>query len=235
MKNLLFLLSITALTVAYSQVLKFENQYFEKAILRKYPKLDFNKNGKIDKKEAESLRELGLMSQNLTNVNDIRFFKNLEYLSLTNNKIEKIKIENFPNLTKFYCARNNLKTFQISNIPKLQELACGRNQITEVMIKNCPNIESLDLMDNQISNLDLRKFLKLKYLVADNNRLKELDLSNNPELIQITINNNDITRLDLRRNINLNMKILYIDDKVQIIGNKNKMNSYRRPPTVIAK
>ncbi|WP_312821989.1 leucine-rich repeat domain-containing protein [Epilithonimonas sp.] len=234
MKKIYFLIFIVFTTLACSQDLKFENPDFEKAVLKKYPEIDSNHNGKIDKNEAEKVKELDLMGQNITNANDITLFKNLEYIVLTNNKIEKLKIENLSNLTKFYCARNNLKTLQISNLPKLEELGCGRNQINKVIIKNCPKIESLNLMDNQISDIDLKNFTKLKYLVVDNNKLTSIDLTKNPELIQITINKNHINKVDIRKNINLKMNILYIDENVQIIGNKNQMDSYKKAPTIIS-
>lgn len=233
MKKLLFILFLISFSITFSQELKFNNSNLERIILNKYPEIDQNKNGKIDKPEAESLKELNLMKENLENISDIVFFKNLEYLSLTTNKLENLKINNFKYLKKLYCARNNLKILEISNLSNLVEFACGLNKLTVVKIKNCPNIESLNMMDNFITEIDLKQFKNLKYLTVDGNKLKELDLSKNVNLEQITINKNELKEIDITKNQKLIMHILYIDKDVKIIGTENQMKNYRPGPIVI--
>ena len=218
-------LLVTAICSAQS--LKFENSEFEKIILAKYPEIDANKNNRIEQNEAESLGKLSLMETNLTNANDVKYFKNLTYLSLTINNIEEFIIKDFFKLEKLYIARNKLKKLEISNLPLLNEFACGLNQLTAVKIKNCPNIVSLNMMNNQIKKIDLIQFKKLKYLTIDNNKLESLDLSNNLDLIQITIDDNNIKTLDITKNQNLKMNILYIDNDVKIIGTSEQLSGYK--------
>ena len=210
-----------------AQSIKFENPIFEKLILEKYPEIDLNNNNHIEKNEAESLGKLSLMKTNLTNANDIKYFKNLTYLSLTINNIEEFKIKDFFKLEKLYIARNKLKRLELSNLPLLNEFACGLNQLTDVKIKNCPNIISLNMMDNQIKEIDLSQFKNLKYLSVDNNKLENLDFSNNLDLIQITIDDNKIKTIDITKNQNLKMNILYIDDNVKIIGTPEQLSKYK--------
>ncbi|MFC4688602.1 hypothetical protein ACFO4P_16795 [Epilithonimonas pallida] len=231
MKKTLTLILISFTTLACSQDLKFENPSFEKSVLEKYPDIDINKDGKISKNEAENLKELDLMERHLTNANDVKFFKNLEYLSLTKNKIEKLKLENFPYLTKFYCAKNNIKSLEVSNLPNLQELAFGVNQLDKVKINDCPNIESLNFMDNNMKEINLSHFKKLKYLSADHNKLKNLNLAENPELIQFIVNGNNIMEINITKNPKLNMNILYIDDNVKLIGTEEQMKNFSPAPS----
>ena len=227
MKNLLALLTLSMGSMAFAQQLKFENPLVEQAILQKYPETDSDKNGKIDKKEAEAVKELNLMSLQITNANDIKHFKNLQSLVLTGNSIEKFKLRGFKHLEKLYIAANKLNEFEVTDMPALKDISCGRNKLQQVVFKNCPNIESLNMMDNQIENLDVATFKKLKYFNADGNKLTQLDVSSNPELIQINISNNQIKTIDITKNQKLVMHIQYIDADVKIIGTEEQMEKYK--------
>ncbi|MEC5158279.1 leucine-rich repeat domain-containing protein [Chryseobacterium sp. MP_3.2] len=224
-KFILSLFSIIAINCS-SQNTTLKNENLQNVILKKYPEIDINKNGRIEKNEAENVKNLNLMEMNLTNINGIAIFKNLEYLYLTINKIEKLKLNDFPNLEKLYVARNKLKSLEISNMPKLKEFACGINELEKIRIKNCPNIESLNFMDNKISEIDLKDFPKLKYLSADHNKLTKIDFTKNPELIQFLIHGNQIKEIDISQNPNLKLNILYIDKTVKINGSDKQINNY---------
>ena len=224
MKKIIFsLFSVIAIN-CHGQNL--QNQNLEDVILKKYPEIDVNKNGKIEKNEAEIVKNLNLMELHLTNIDGIQIFRNLEYLSLTINDIEKFRLKDFPNLEKLYVARNKLKVLEISNMPKLKEFACGLNELEKIKIINCPNIESLNFMDNKIADIDLKDFAKLKYLSADHNKLTKIDFSKNPELIQFLIHGNQIKEIDISKNPNLKLNILYIDKNVKINGTDKQIKNY---------
>jgi Leucine-rich repeat (LRR) protein len=232
MKNIFVVLAFSATNLCCAQSIKFENPAFEKAVLTKYPEIDINKNGSIEKNEAENVKELSLMELNLASANDVKYFISLERLSLTINNIEKFKLSDLKFLKELYIARNKLKKFKISNLPALETLACGVNQLEKVTIEDCPNIESLNIMDCKLTALDITKLKKLKYLTVDGNKLKELDISQNPELIQININDNDIKVIDITKNQKLKMKILYIDEDTQIIGTEEQIKNYSPMPEI---
>jgi len=233
MKNILAILTLTFSSLVCAQQIKFENRAFEKSVLTANPEMDKDHNGKISQEEAQSITELDLMELDLTNANDVKYFKNLKYLSLTINNIKTFEISDLEYLEKLYIARNNLKEFKISNLPALKTLACGVNPLEKVKIKDCPNIESLNIMDSQLKELNVTEFKKLKYLTVDGNKLKNLDLSSNLELIQISINNNRIDTIDITKNQKLEMHILYIDEKVKIIGTDEQMKKYNPGPRLI--
>jgi len=226
MKNLILIYILFTTCNLYSQDIKFKNSQLEKIILKKYPHIDFNKNGKVEINEASKVDSLDLMEENLVDVEDLIFFKNLKSLSLTINDIESLKLKDFPYLEKLYCARNKLTEFEISNMPKLKELAFGINLLEKVTIKNCPNIESLNFMDNKISIIDLNEFSKLKYLSADDNKLTKIDFSKNPSLIQFSIDGNQIEEIDISNNPNLDLRILYMDKNVKIKGTNQQIKNY---------
>jgi Leucine-rich repeat (LRR) protein len=233
MKKIFILITLLITNLNYSQAIKFENPDFEKTVLTKYPEIDINKNGSIEYNEAQTISKLDLMKLNIKNADDIKHFKNLTYVSLTINEIVDFKLEGLQLLKELYIARNKLNNIQISNLPSLERFACGLNELTKVKISNCPNIVSLNMMDNTIQELNLKQFKKLKYLTVDNNKLKKLDLSNNPDLIQIAINKNEIETIDITKNQNLKMNILYLDEKVKIIGTENQLREYEVAPTIL--
>ncbi|MBB2145390.1 hypothetical protein GM921_07840 [Pedobacter sp. LMG 31464] len=216
-----------------SQVLTFKNQALRNSILKKYPEIDLNKDGKIQKNEADKVKKLSLMEENLQNVEDLKFFKNLERLVLTTNKIERLNFNGFNYLEELYIANNKLSELNIANMPSLKSLACGQNNLTKVSVKNCPSLESINMMNNQIQNLDLFPFTKLKYLAIQNNKLSRLDISKNLELQQIIINGNSIKQVDITKNLKLKMNNLYIDNNVKIQGTDEQMKNYKTAPKVI--
>jgi len=214
--------------------LKFHDPKFEKAVLSIHPEVDANKDGRIDKAEAESVRQLHLLGQGLTTATDIRHFPNLETLAFSINEIREFKISGFKHLKGLYGARNQLATVEITDMPVLNDIAFGLNQLKGITINNCPDLESLNLMDNQIMELDLKSFPKLEVLTVDNNKLTAIDVSQNPELVQIVINGNNIAEVDVRNNPKLKMNILYKDEATKIIGTPEQMKTYSRAPVVIA-
>src|SRR5688500_18790469 len=120
MKLVFSTLLILSLQLLTAQEIKFENPDFKNAILRKYPEIDLNNDKKIDREEADKVETLSLMEMNLINANDVKYFYNLKYLSLTINKIKEFKLENFPKLEVLYIARNELKNLKITNLPSLK-------------------------------------------------------------------------------------------------------------------
>lgn len=86
------ILFVTALSkLLLAQEIKFENPYFEKVILERYAEIDLNNNRKVDVNEVKNVKKLNLMKLYLNNINDIRYFKNLRFLTLTDNDIERFQ------------------------------------------------------------------------------------------------------------------------------------------------
>ncbi|GAB3014816.1 hypothetical protein GCM10027051_18010 [Niabella terrae] len=233
MKLFLNLLFIVCFQVGFSQELKFEYPNLEKAILKKYPEIDLNSNGKIEKREANKVEKLNLTESQLIAISDIKYFKNLRFLSVLDNFIEEIVLDDLPKLQVLYCTKNKLTKLKISNMPKLEEMACAGNQLSTIEMVNCPNLKMLVLRDNRINSLDLHNFKKLKHLAVDDNQLSSLDISGNPALTQFFINGNKIDQIDITRNQKLMMEILYMDDHVKIIGTPEQMKKYKKAPVVI--
>ena len=78
-----------------SQNIEFKSEYFKNILLKKYPEIDINKDSNINIEEANKLKSVDLMEQNINDVQDLQHFKNLEYLSLTINNIKYLNLNDF--------------------------------------------------------------------------------------------------------------------------------------------
>lgn len=224
------LLILVSMQTANSQTIIFVDPAFEQAVLTHDSIIDANHDGLIQLSEASGVRELNLMEKKITSIQDVYHFPNIVRFVVTNNLIEDVTLTGLSLLEEFYCARNKLTELNVSNLPSLLELGIGVNELTEITLHNLPNLESFNCMNNQLEALDVTDFKKLKYLSADNNKLKSLDISKNLELIQIVIGNNQLEEIDISKNVNLNINIMYTDDNVKIIRNKNQTSEKAVPP-----
>lgn len=223
MRSLLHsLLFIVCTSCFFAQNISFVDANFEKAILDNDSIIDANFDGKIQKSEAEGVKSLHLMEKNITSIADIKHFPNIEKFVVTNNRITEIKLDGFNKLLEFHCAKNAITSLSVKNLPVLTKIGFAINQLERIELENVPNLISLYGFGNKLSEVDLTKFAHLKYIDLNHNQLTKIDISKNTELVQISIRSNPLTEIDIRQNVNLNVSIMYIDDNVKIIGNKDQ-------------
>ncbi|WP_144282986.1 leucine-rich repeat domain-containing protein [Chryseobacterium echinoideorum] len=84
--------------------------------------------------------------------------KNLEYLNVSNNNIEKILVKNsqkLPNLKIIHLNNNKLTTFNtLTKFPNLQELYLSNNKLNTVTnLKNILSLKTIDLHTNKIKSI----------------------------------------------------------------------------------
>ena len=107
MKKAILILFLTNTFIFYSQTIEFNNEKLFKVILKKYPDIDINKDLQIQKSEADKLKKIDFMEQNIDDISDLKYFENLEYLSLTINNIKDLKLNDFLYLKEIYPFNNN--------------------------------------------------------------------------------------------------------------------------------
>ena len=138
-------------------------------------KIDTNNDGEIQVSEATLITLLNVSSSNISSLEGVTAFNNLQTLR---------------------CSNNNLQNFEIASLPALQNFDCSYNQFTAINVT--PQLRSLNFTNNQISTLDLLgDFSQLIVLSCSNNLLSELSLSNVPNLRALSCNNNQLTMLDV--------------------------------------
>ena len=67
---------------------------------------------------------------------EIGFFRNLETLNCSNNKITSLDVSNNPKLTSLSCRNNQLSSLDVSSNPALTDLYCDYNQLTSLDVTN---------------------------------------------------------------------------------------------------
>lgn len=114
-------------------------------------------------------------NNNLSDLNGIEKFENLEKLYCYKNNIESLtSLNKSKDLDDLNVSENNLYNLNgIEFCLKLKTLYCSNNNIKNIdAIKNLINIERLDISNNKLNNIDVIKNLKnLKVLYCYNNNL----------------------------------------------------------------
>lgn len=209
---------------SFAQHIEFKDPLFKKCLLDTKLGIDSNNNNEIELSEAKLVKSLEINDKGLTNISEILFFKNLEFLNCNDNKIDSLIIKDLPKLKEIYCRTNSMTFLKLESLNSLEELISGINQLSSIEINECPNLEVLYLQENKLTSIDLSKFPLLRHLILPNNELTSIDISSNPELVQITVDYNHIKVLDIRKN--LKIKYIYVDDNVdRIMTEQQKKNS----------
>jgi Leucine-rich repeat (LRR) protein len=217
-KILLIILIVSTAKLAVAQDLVFKDTNFLKAVLTYKPKIDRNRDGIIQRKEADAVKELNLMEKNIHSAEDAYLFPNLESLVLTNNQITRVRLVGLKSLKEFYCAVNQVQFAEIRDVPKLTDLHFNFNKFLDTLIlEQLPELGHFSADDNKIKSFEATAFPKLQHLSLRDNQLKSLDVTKNPELIQVSVSGNPLKELDISFNKKMITHILYVDPSVKLI------------------
>ena len=130
--------------------------------------IDTNNDNKIDSSEAKAVISLVLSSINLTNLEELDIFTNLQNLDISNNQLTSLDVSNLSNLVSLICNNNQLTS-----------IIFGTN--TSNKTTGLPNLTTLDCSNNQLTSLDLR----------DLDALTNMNSSGNGNLTMICVSNAD--------------------------------------------
>lgn len=146
--------------------------------------IDTNNDTKIQVSEAEAARGLDVGVFNISSLEGIAYFKNIELL---------------------YCDYNKLTSLDITQNTKLKYLECTVNQLTSLDISKNTNLEELYFPSNGLTNIDVSQHPNLKILECAYNQLTSLDVSQNPKLTSLLTFKNKLTSLNLKNGNNVNL------------------------------
>ena len=104
----------------YAQVINFPDPNFKKALVStKCADLDgdnigdadadLNGDGEIDVSEALTINGLRLATNQISSLNGIENFSNLEFLGCVSNKLDSLNVNDLHNLTYLDCSNNQIK------------------------------------------------------------------------------------------------------------------------------
>ena len=206
---------------------------------------DTNDDGEIQVSEAEAVLSLHINDKNISLLEGIQSFTNLEILLCFDNQISSLDISQNSNLLYLHCANNLLSSVDVSqNLNlltlncrsnyltsldvtqnyNLSEINCGNNPLTSLDVTQNPNLGALHCYSNQLSSIDVTQNQNLNFLNCGSNQLTSLDVTQNPSLRELICYYNQLSSLDVSQNPLL--FILYsLDNQLTNLNIKNGNNT----------
>ncbi len=161
---------------------------------------DLNSDGVISESEASMITSIDCSGQNLTSMEGIEKFVNLESLTCSKNKLTALNVSQNTKLTYLNCSQNQLTSLDISRNTVLQELDCSANFLTALDISGNVVLQRLFCNSNQLSVLNTTANTALQTLNCGENQLSVLDVTRNTALQSLSCYNNQLAALDVTHN-----------------------------------
>lgn len=198
MKNYYIIAFLLISNIIQAQIVNIPDPNFKSALISEG--IDTNNDGEIQVSEAEARIELNVSYDNITSLEGIHSFINLENLRCNNNQLTSLHVSQNVNLESLYCNNNQLTSIDLPQNSNLKILFCDNNQLTDLEISINSNLEYLSCSGNQLASLDLTQNSNLEQLYCSGNQLMSLDISQSPLLELIHCAENQISILNLGQN-----------------------------------
>ena len=215
MKNLyIHLITLLVFTFSNAQIVDIPDANFKNALVNTNcvdtngdgnvdSDADINNDGEIQVSEAEAVLYLNVTSENISSLEGIQSFINLEDLLCGSNNITSLNLSQNSNLIWLFGYENQLTNLDVSQSPNLEYILIDNNQLTDLDITQNSNLKRLWCVNNMLTSLDVTNNYNLRILDLENNALSNIDVSQNPNLISLLITNNQFTSLDISQNLGL--------------------------------
>lgn len=146
---------------------------------------DTNDDGEIQLTEAEAIVVLTIFNRNISSIEGIQSFINLEEL---------------------HCWGNQITTIDLSQNTSLIQLYCRDNQLTSLNVSQNINLRTLSCWINQLTSIDVSQNINLEYFICNSNQLTDIDISLNPNILGLYCESNLLTYLNIANGGNTNFE-----------------------------
>ncbi len=188
MKKTFLVLLLFLQVFGFSQIINIPDINFKNKLLQAdinnniagFIKIDLNNNGEIEQSEALNVTYLFLITSNISSLDGIEYFNNLQSLG---------------------CHYNSITNLNLSSLNQLINLRCDFNNMSSLNINGLANLQSLICSNNQIANLTFNGLNNLNTILCNNNLITTLDFSNNPSLTKLNCSNNNLASINLKNGI----------------------------------
>jgi hypothetical protein len=136
-------------------------------------------NGSVPTSNINTVDELFIFNQNISDLTGIEDFTALEYLYCDNNNLTFLDLSSNLLLEEVDCSNNNLTSLVLGSNTPLGEVVCSYNQIITLDLSNCPNLDWFECENNALTSLNFRN--------GNNNGAWVFKVSNNPDLTCIDV------------------------------------------------
>ncbi len=130
----------------------------------------------------DAVTKIECHSKNISLVDGLEKFPQLQSLSLYNNQISKASLKNIPNLRQLNLAKNALTVFELENLPALEELFIFNNKLAALELKNLPKLKLLKANENQFLTFIYSELPELEKIYIFNNLIVNFDIYHLPKL-----------------------------------------------------
>ncbi len=212
MKNLYLIIALSIGAFGQAQIINIPDANFKNALVNTLcvdtngdgtydSNADINNDGEIDLFEAESIVfGLRVIYQNISSLDGIQYFINLQRLNCGNNNISDLSLNNNVNLEWLACEYNQIINLDLSENQNLKTLYCGNNQMVNLNLSNANKLRALHCSNNNIENIDISDCIELVHIYADNNNLESFDIGQSPIVDILMLRNNNLTTLNIKNN-----------------------------------
>lgn len=191
-----FGLVISGYSLFCAQKINFKDPNFEKGVLENF---DLNKNGSLEKLEADMVTNLFLVQKGITSADDALFFTNAKMIVLDDNAIPNVSVTGLPNLELFSCTGCKISSFKAEGLKNLASLYLDNNLLENISLKGTPRIDQLTLSLNQLKTIDITSLKNLRKLNIEHNKIQKLDISGNPALQTLNVGGNTMKETDIKK------------------------------------
>lgn len=154
-------------------------------------------NGKMVKVDALLVKNLKANNKNISIVEGIQHFVNLEVADLSNNQISQINLSQNLKVSELNLGSNKLSNLNISPNINLRYLYVFKNTLSQLNINQNTKLEVLVAEYNNLSSVDISRNIILNTLGLGHNVINQINLSANQRLIDLDLSYNPISVLNL--------------------------------------
>lgn len=210
--------------VEYVRDVAIDAEHFPDAALRSAvaSAFDSNKDGVLQKTEAENALELEVSGLGIYELTGIGYLPFLKTLNVSSNNLSLLDLSKNAVLVTVNCSVNNISELNISGLEKLKTLNCSANTIDELNLKGAKKLVTLNCDANPIKTLNLSKNTRLKTLSCCLCNISELDLSSNTALESVICHSNGLTSLEVTKCSELNELLAGSNSLTKLVVTRNK-------------
>jgi len=235
MKKIYFLVLVLCSFNAYSQFINIPDINLKMKLVAQ--NIDTNSNFQIEYSEALNVQFLDISNSNITSLEGLESFSNLEYLNCSNNPIlnnidfNQLKKLNYLNYsfiqsTTYLNFENlNISVLILEGLTNLKTIYCtGNKNLTSLSLSGATNLVDAWVSHNNLSSLNLSGLTSITKLECQVNQLATLDVNNLITLKSLECGGNLLTSLNVSKLANLtNLGFSY--NKLQTLdaGNLSKL------------
>ncbi|KAK4373007.1 hypothetical protein RND71_008391 [Anisodus tanguticus] len=149
---------------------------------------------------SSTLRELYVSKNEVTKMEEIEHFHELQILELGSNRLLVMELlENLKNLQELWLGRNRIRIVNLCGLKCIKKISLQSNRLTSMIgFQECVALEELYLSHNGIAKMEgLSTLVNLRVLDVSANKLTEInDIENLTKLEDLWLNDNNIASLE---------------------------------------